>query len=227
MDDNSSCWIHVSQPWGGTGFGGTNLPRIGQEVIVDFLGGDPDRPIIVGRVYTNLQKTPYRLPDNKTQSGWQSRSSPGGSADNYNEIMMEDKKGQELFRVQAEKDMHKLVKNDEEAKIGHDRSRTVGNDETVGIGNNRSKTVGANEAVAIGVNQLMQIGANQATQIGNSQSIDIGKSLSINVGEVIEIVCGKSVLRMDKNGNVSINGKKFDFSASDHVQVSSELIDLN
>ncbi|MFO0589273.1 MAG: type VI secretion system tip protein TssI/VgrG [Polyangiaceae bacterium] len=235
MDDNSSCWIHVSQPWGGTGFGGTNLPRIGQEVIVDFLGGDPDRPIIVGRVYTNLQKTPYKLPDNKTQSGWQSRSSPAGGADNYNEIMLEDKKGQELFRMQAEKDLHKLVKNDEQVNIGRDlkhdvgnnRDRTVGNDETVGIGNNRTKTIGANEAVAIGVNQLMQIGANQATQIGNSQSIDVGKQLKINVGEVIEITCGKSVLRMDKNGNVSINGKNFDFSASDHVQVSSELIDLN
>ena len=243
MDDNSSCWIHVSQPWGGTGFGGTNLPRIGQEVIVDFLGGDPDRPIIVGRVYTNLQKTPYKLPDNKTQSGWQSRSSPGGGADNYNEIMLEDKKGQELLRMQAEKDLHKLVKNDEEVKIGRDRkknighddthdvgnnrARTVGNDESVGIGNNRTKTIGANEAIAIGVNQLMQIGANQSTQIGNNQSIDIGKVLKINVGEAVEIVCGKSVLKMDKSGNVSINGKNFDFSASDHVQVSSELIDLN
>src|SRR6185312_2693991 len=88
MDDNSSCWIHVSQPWGGTGYGGISLPRIGQEVLVDFLGGDPDRPVIVGRVYTNLQKTPYKLPDNKTQSGWRSNSSPhtGG----YNELMFED-----------------------------------------------------------------------------------------------------------------------------------------
>jgi type VI secretion system secreted protein VgrG len=227
MDDNSSCWIHASQPWGGTGFGGSNLPRIGQEVIVDFLGGDPDRPIIVGRVYTNLQKTPYKLPDNKTQSGWQSRSSPAGGADNYNEIMMEDKKGQELFRMQAEKDLNKLVKNDEEATVGHDRTRSVGNNETLGIGNDRSKTVGANEMAQIGMNQLLQVGANQNTKVGNNQSIDVGKVLNINAGEVIQLVCGKSVLKMDKNGNVSINGKEFDFSASDHVQVSSKLIDLN
>ncbi|MBK8254730.1 MAG: type VI secretion system tip protein VgrG [Polyangiaceae bacterium] len=251
MDDNSSCWIHVSQPWGGTGFGGTNLPRIGQEVIVDFLGGDPDRPIVIGRVYTNLTKTPYRLPDNKTQSGWRSRSSPGGSGDNYNEIMFEDKKGQELLRMQAEKDLNKLVKNDEEATVGHDRKRNVGNDETLSIGNNRtrtvgvnetvlvgndrSKTIGANEAIGIGMNQLLAIGANQATRIGESQdtkigknqTVEIGKELKINVGEVIEIVCGKSVLRMDKEGNVTINGTKFNFEASGHVQVSGELIDLN
>src|SRR6185503_1113157 len=93
MDEKSSCWVHVSQPWGGAGFGGTNLPRIGQEVIVDFLGGDPDRPIITGRVYTNLQKTPYKLPENKTQSGWKSSSSP--STGGYNELRFEDKKGQE------------------------------------------------------------------------------------------------------------------------------------
>ena len=219
MDDTSSCWIHVSQPWGGTGFGGTNLPRIGQEVIVDFLGGDPDRPIIVGRVYTNLQKTPYKLPDNKTQSGWRSRSSPGGEGDNYNEIMFEDKKGQELFRVQAEKDMSKLVKNDEDGTIGHDQTLSVGND--------RSKTIGANELMQIGMNQVMSIGANQSTQIGESQDVKIGNALRINVGEVVEIVCGKSLLRMDKDGNVTINGTKFAFEATGHVQVTGDLIDLN
>ncbi|WP_235880117.1 type VI secretion system Vgr family protein [Polyangium aurulentum] len=93
MDDNSSCWIHVSQPWGGAGYGGTSLPRIGQEVLVDFLGGDLDRPVIVGRVYTNLQKTPYRLPENKTQSGWKSNST--NDTGGYNELMFEDAAGRE------------------------------------------------------------------------------------------------------------------------------------
>ncbi len=115
MDQDSSCWIHVSHPWGGSGYGGSNLPRVGQVVLVDFLGGDPDRPIITGRVYTSLQTTPYKLPENKTQSGWKSNSSPqtGG----YNEIMFEDAAGQELVRMQAEKDLHKLVKNDENVII--------------------------------------------------------------------------------------------------------------
>ena len=139
MDENSSCWIHVSQPWGGTGYGGINLPRIGQEVLVDFLGGDPDRPVIIGRVYTNLQKTPYKLPDNKTQSGWKSNST--GSTGGYNEMMFEDAPGKELLRMQAEKDMHKLVKNDSESNVVRDNKEEVGANETVKVGGNREVTV--------------------------------------------------------------------------------------
>ena len=147
MNEQSSCWIHVSQPWGGTGFGGTNLPRIGQEVIVDFLGGDPDRPMIIGRVYTNLQKTPYALPDNKTQSGWKSSSSPATGG--YNEIMFEDKAGQELVNMQAEKDLHKLVKNDEQMEIRHDRTKLVKNDEKSQVDNDRSRRVGHDESIQV------------------------------------------------------------------------------
>jgi type VI secretion system secreted protein VgrG len=182
MDDKSSCWMHVSQPWGGTGFGGTNLPRIGQEVIVDFLGGDPDRPIIVGRVYTNLQKTPYKLPDNKTQSGWQSRSSPGGSASNYNEIMFEDKKGQELVRMQAEKDLDKLVKNDESVRIGHDRTKQVGHDDALTVGNDRTREVGHDETVSIGNDRTRQVGHDETVSIGNDRTRMVGNNEAVTVG---------------------------------------------
>jgi type VI secretion system secreted protein VgrG len=103
-DDKSSCWIRVSQPWAGEKWGGVFLPRIGQEVIVEFLEGDPDRPIITGRVYNNDQKPPYDLPANKTQSGFKSRSSKGGGAANFNEIRFEDKKGSEELYIHAEKD---------------------------------------------------------------------------------------------------------------------------
>jgi type VI secretion system secreted protein VgrG len=119
MDDNSSCWIHVSQPWGGTGFGGSNLPRVGQEVIVDFLGGDPDRPVVVGRVYTNLQKTPYKLPDNKTQSGWKSNSSPARAA-TTSSCSRTRRAGKELVRMQAEKDLEQAREERREVKIGID-----------------------------------------------------------------------------------------------------------
>jgi len=206
MDDNSSCWIHVSQPWGGAGYGATNLPRVGQEVLVDFLGGDPDRPVIVGRVYTNLQKTPYKLPDNKTQSGWKSQSSPGGGASNYNEIMFEDKKGQELVRMQAEKDLNKLVKHDEQVTIGNDRTKQVGHDDalTVGndrtrqvghdelvqigndrtrlVGNNESVTVGSNRSKVIGMNEVLQVGANQSEAVGANRSVTVGANQSETIG---------------------------------------------
>ncbi len=167
MDDNSSCWIHVSQPWAGAGYGGTNLPRIGQEVLVDFLGGDPDRPVIVGRVYTNLQKTPYKLPDNKTQSGWKSNST--GGTGGYNEIMFEDAKGKELVNMQAEKDLTKLVKHDETVTIGNDRTKTVGHDDTLTVGNNRTRMVGNNETVTIGVDQTITIGGNHTTTVSGDQ----------------------------------------------------------
>ena len=213
MNEKSSCWIHVSHAWGGSGFGGVNLPRIGQEVLVGFLGGDPDRPVVVGRVYTNLQKVPYGLPAAKTKSGWRSASSPGGGG--YNEIMFEDSKGSELLNMQAEKDLTKLVKNDETRTIGHDRTtlvkndetRTIGhdrttlvqNDEDVTIGNNRSKVVqmnerevvgesrtravGVNESVQIGENQSLAVGAAQATTVGAAQSLQVGASRSVAVAD--------------------------------------------
>lgn len=182
MNEQSSCWIHVSQPWAGAGFGATNLPRVGQEVLVDFLGGDPDRPIIVGRVYTALQKTPYKLPDNKTQSGWKSRSSPGGGGDNYNEIMFEDKKGQELFRMQAERDLDKLVKNDEFVRIGHDRTKQVGHDDALTVGNDRTRQVGHDETVSIGNDRTRLVGNNESVTIGNSRTKSVGVNESLFVG---------------------------------------------
>ena len=218
MNETSSCWIHTSQAWGGSGFGGTNLPRVGQEVIVDFLGGDPDRPIIVGRVYTHLQKTPYKLPDNKTQSGLQSRSSPAGSGDNYNELMFEDKKGQELVRMQAEKDLDKLVKHDESVKIGHDRekqvghddtlsvgndrTRSVGHDETVSIGNDRTRVVGNNESVTVGSDRTRSVGVNESLFVGANQHEEIGSNRSVNVGANHSETIGAS-MSMDVGGALS------------------------
>jgi type VI secretion system secreted protein VgrG len=192
MDDNSSCWIHVSQPWGGKGFGGTNLPRVGQEVIVDFLNGDPDRPVIVGRVYTNLQKTPYKLPDNKTQSGWKSDSSPGGTGDNYNEIMFEDKIGQELVRMQAEKDLNKLVKNDEQVKIGRDRTKQVGHDDKHDVGHDRTRTVGNDESVQVGNDEKRKVGNDRTRQVGNDETISIGNDRHKTVGANEEMSIGNN-----------------------------------
>ncbi len=197
MDERSSCWLHVSQPWGGTGFGGSALPRVGQEVIVDFLGGDPDRPIITGRVYTNLQKTPYKLPDNKTQSGLKSNST--NKTGGYNELMFEDAAGRELVRMQAEKDLNKLVKHDEDVTIGNDRTkqigrddshdvgrdrqRTVGRDESVDVGQDRTRTVGRDEKATIGQDRATEIGRDYVQQVGQNKDITIGKDLTKNVAE--------------------------------------------
>jgi type VI secretion system secreted protein VgrG len=109
-DENSSCWVRVSQPWAGREWGGIAIPRIGQEVIVEFLEGDPDWPIITGRLYNEAHKPPYELPTNATQTGIKSRSSPDGSAENFNELRFEDKKGAEEVFLHAERDLITVVK---------------------------------------------------------------------------------------------------------------------
>ena len=132
-DDARSCWVRVAQIWAGSGFGGIHIPRVGQEVVVDFLEGDPDRPIITGCLYNADNKPPYALPANRTQSGIKSRSSAGATTDNFNEIRFEDKKGAEELHVQAEKDLTTLVKNDQTSDIKHDRTVTIGHNDTLQI----------------------------------------------------------------------------------------------
>jgi type VI secretion system secreted protein VgrG len=149
-NEKSSCWVRVAQAWAGARWGAIHIPRIGQEVIVDFLDGDPDRPIITGRLYNADNMPPYELPANQTQSGIKSRSSKGGTAANFNEIFFEDKKGQERLHTQAEKDMSTLVKHCQKLDVGVDRSIVVGNDEDTLIKGNRKTTVNINDSVVIG-----------------------------------------------------------------------------
>jgi type VI secretion system secreted protein VgrG len=127
-DDYSSCWIRVNQGWGGMGYGMITLPRVGHEVLVGFLEGDPDQPAVMGRVYNAVQQVPYKLPDHKTRSTWKSDSSLGHAG--FNEIMFEDLKGKELVFQHAERDRTRLVKNDEQSTVGHDRQKLVKNDES-------------------------------------------------------------------------------------------------
>jgi type VI secretion system secreted protein VgrG len=218
MDQNSSCWIHVSQPWGGTGYGGVNLPRVGQEVLVDFLGGDPDRPVIVGRVYTNLQKVPYPLPDNKTQSGWRSNST--NQTGGYNELMFEDSAGEELVRMQAEKDMHKLVKNDEEHTVGRDRTRQVGETERVSVGNNQSITVGVNRVAQIGNNDTTMVGVQHVVMIVPSgEMFDTTDAHTVMTSKKIELGTGGGATITMENDKITIKGAK--------VEIHGESIDIN
>ena len=149
-NEKSSCWVRVSQVWAGAKWGAIHIPRIGQEVIVEFLDGDPDRPIITGRVYNADNMPPYDLPANQTQSGIKSRSSKGGTANNINELRFEDKKGQEELHMQAEKDMSTLVKHNQTLSVGVDRGIVVGNDEATHIKHNRQTTVDVNDDVIIG-----------------------------------------------------------------------------
>ena len=186
-DESSSCWIHVSQPWGGAGFGGSNLPRIGQEVIVDFLGGDPDRPVITGRVYTNLQKTPYKLPENKTQSGWKTSSSPSNGG--FNELMFEDKAGGELLRMRAEKDMTTRVNNDQALSVGRDRSMEIQRDDEERVTGTQSQSIGGDQLSRVFEGLLSIVGKDRVMKtIGDlvsqaaTHAISGDRAITLNVG---------------------------------------------
>ncbi|GAB2882439.1 type VI secretion system spike protein VgrG1b [Uliginosibacterium flavum] len=182
VDENSSCWMRVSSPWAGKNWGFVAIPRITQEVVVEFLEGDPDRPLITGSVYNGEQMPPYDLPANMTQSGIKSRSSKGGTPDNFNEIRFEDKKGEEQVFIHAEKNQDIEVENDETHWVGHDRKKTVDNDENVEVKNNRTEKVGVNEDITVGANRTESVGANEDITIGANRTESVGANEDITIG---------------------------------------------
>lgn len=187
--EESSCWVRVSQNWAGKNWGAMFIPRIGQEVIVEFLEGDPDQPIITGRVYNAEQTVPYELPANQTQSGIKSRSSKGGGAANFNELRFEDKKGDEEIYLHAEKNWTIIVENDKAQTVGHDRTTTIDHDDTLTVGNDRKKTVVMNENNEIRGNhdetikgnasQTVKGNLNEFVRLGKQETVLLEKALSV------------------------------------------------
>lgn len=194
-DQNSSCWVRVAQSWAGTGWGAQFIPRIGQEVLVEFLDGDPDRPIVTGSVYNDSNMPPFDLPLNATQSGIRTQSTPGGSMLNYNEVRFEDRLGAEELRIQAEKDLNALVKNDESIAVGRNRSATVGREDTLTVGTNHVRRLGVNETVTVGAVQTTTVGAAQIVTVGGEQAVTVGadRTLTVAGGETIAVGGSQSI----------------------------------
>jgi len=223
-DSNSSCWMRVATFWAGKQWGAIHIPRIGQEVIVDFIEGDVDHPIVIGSVYNADMMPPYKLPDSKTQSGIKSRSSKGGSPDNFNEIRFEDKKGSEQVFIHAEKNQDIEVENDETHSVGHDRTKTIDHDETVHVKHDRTETVDNDETVTIHGKQANTIDGDQSTavtqgnqtievKIGNQTTkIDLGK-IETSAMQSIELKCGPSSIKMDPMG-ITIEGLNITVNAT-------------
>jgi type VI secretion system secreted protein VgrG len=212
-DGTDSCWIRVSHPWAGMNYGGIHIPRINQEVIVDFLNGDPDYPIIIGRVYNADQKPPWGLPGNKTQSGFLTRSTKGGTSSNANAIRFEDKKGEEQLWVHAERNQDIEVEVDESHTVGHDRTKSIGNDETNKIGHDRKTAIRNDETYVV-----------KATRRDA-----VGTEYLLEVGELVRIVCGETVIEMTKDGQLNIKCKNFNITAdqSGKINTKQSVLDLN
>jgi type VI secretion system secreted protein VgrG len=208
-DENSSCWVRVAQVWAGNNWGMVAIPRIGQEVVVDFLEGDPDQPLVTGRVYNEDNRPPYELPANRTQSGIKSRSSKEGTPENFNEIRFEDKKGSEQLYIHAERNQDNVVENDQTTDVRHDRTETVGNDETITIGNNRNENVGADQSITIGRSRTERVAESESIGVGKGQSLTVGKNQTLSVGENRSADVGKDeTLRVGRNHNVTVGDRR-------------------
>ncbi len=177
-DENSSCWIRVAQVWAGRQWGAIYTPRIGQEVVVEFLEGDPDHPLITGRVYNGQALPPYELPAKKTMSTLKSDSTKGGGG--FNEIRFEDKKGEEQIFIHAQKNLDIRVKNDRFETIEHDRHVVVENEKFEQVKSHRNEFVEQNH--------LEEIGQDRNLTVKGKEAKEVGKSLSLTVkGDVIEV----------------------------------------
>ncbi|HSO00136.1 MAG TPA: type VI secretion system tip protein TssI/VgrG [Candidatus Nanopelagicales bacterium] len=175
----SSIWMRVSQGWAGAGYGMFTIPRVGHEVLVAFLDGDPDNPIVVGRVHNGVEQPPFKLPENKTVSTLRTASSPGGGG--FNELRFDDATGREHVYLQAQRDMDHLVKASYKESVGLDRSRYVQNDDAIGVGRDRTKFVNHNEIEATGLNRLNLVGLNRVSTVGIEDTTHVGSRWSVTM----------------------------------------------
>lgn len=211
-DEKSSFWLRVAQIWAGPGWGSMFIPRIGQEVVVSFLEGDPDQPIIIGAVYNGTNVPPYSLPGEKTKSTIKTNSSTGGGGSN--EIRFEDAAGSEEIYIHGQKDWTIAIENDKNQKIGHDETLEVGNDRSKKVVKNQIEDVGENKTITVGKNHTETIGENATISVGKDETIDIGKNQSVSVGENQTITVGKNLSEsVSENATVSI-GKNLTLTVS-------------
>jgi type VI secretion system secreted protein VgrG len=233
-DRVESCWIRVSQPWAGPSAGGMMIPHIGDEVIVSFLEGDPDQPIITGRVYNGETETPYTLPDDKTKSYIRSWA--------LNEIMMDDRDGEELLYFRAEKDRkmevldnnEETVETDETITIGKMQTLDVGEDRTVTVEGNHEETVGSDQTLSITGNRDMTVASDLTDTIDGSRTTSVGgdESTSVNGGMTLDVSKDSTISIMGK-GDVSVTGDaslsgigKVEISSVNEIKLSAGLASI-
>ncbi|MCD2184680.1 type VI secretion system Vgr family protein [Rhizobium sp. GN54] len=241
-DDMSSCWIRTAVPWSGKGWGMVGVPRIGQEVVVQFEEGDLDRPLITGMVYNGDTRLPYTLPANQTQVGLKTNSSKGGGG--FNELVFDDKRDAELVRFQAERDYTQIVKNNAEITVGlehrkggtlrqtihGDKTETIreGNhsftvakgEEAISIAQKRTTTIGNDDKLTVKADQAVAITGVKSDDIGKSYDIDVGTTLKISAGSKITLVCGGSQIEMTP-AKITISSTQIEVKATATAKVTA------
>ena len=240
-NEADSCWLRVSQAWAGNRFGGMYIPRIGHEVIVDFIQGDPDRPLIIGSLYNDQSSPPWGLPSNGSQSGLISRSL-GGSEANYNGIRFEDKSGQEQYWEQAERDMHRLTKQNEVQVIGASRQVEVGQDYSSTVAGTSSYVIGASLGVTVGGAHHTTVGGLIGINAGAAIGVNAGGAIGINAGGAIGIASGGAMsmvtggamglavggaMGLSSGGELVISARRIRIIAESQIVLQAGQIDLN
>lgn len=245
-NEDSSCWVRVSQAWAGTGFGNLAIPRVGQEVIVDFLNGDPDQPIIMGRTYHQDNRSPGSLPRTKTQMTIRSKTYKG---DGFNELRFEDATGKEELYMHAQKDMTMEVLHDRTTTVnnnhtetvvvgqtvnvgtkkegGHDQKITVANDQKITVQNNQTLDVTNDRKKDVGNNQDSKVVGDDTEKVEKSQNITVGKDYTLTVTDSLTIKVGECVLKMNKDGTIMLNGVKIQFKADDCIKGVASTVHFN
>jgi type VI secretion system secreted protein VgrG len=235
-DENSSLWIRVSHPWAGKGWGAVSIPRIGQEVIVDFLEGDPDRPIITGRVYNAEAMPPYGLPDDGVVSGIKSDTHKGSG---YNEISMNDTAGKEKVTIHAQYDMGTTVLHDKTTTVKNDDTQTVENNRTITVNGTHTETIKKDTTITVSEGNLIysisagastttvkkdvieNYQASQATTLAEKLLVKAGDKVVIEAGELIQLVAGDSSIVLKKDGTITIIGKNVAIEGTAEVRVEA------
>ena len=234
-DDSASCWIRTSVPWSGKGWGMVAVPRIGQEVVVQFEEGDLDRPLITGMVYNGDTDPPYALPGNQTQTGLKTNSSKGGGG--FSELVFEDKKDAEFVRLQSERDFRQIVKNNAEITVGLEHktggtfTQTIHGDktetiregdhaftvakgrETVEIAKARATKVGADDSLKVDGDQSLDVTGGRKDAIGQGYEIDVGAALEISARSKIVLKCGGSKIEMTPS-KITVSSVQVEVKAS-------------
>ncbi|PWD63986.1 type VI secretion system tip protein VgrG [Pectobacterium versatile] len=217
-DDQSSCWVRVSQGWAGGQYGLIAIPRIGHEVIVSFLEGDPDQPIVTGRTFHATNPSPYPLPANKTRTSIRTSTHKGAG---FNELRFEDQAGQEEVFIHAQKDMNTVVLNNRSTGVGVDHAENVGRDQVSVIGRHQILNVVENQGTEIQGAQKVIIGAGRETEVTMNDKLTVTGNITItSTGGNIELTTGAGSLTIYKNGDIDIKGVKVNV-------IGSERIDLN
>jgi type VI secretion system secreted protein VgrG len=210
-DANSSCWVRVSQPWAGKKFGFVNLPRLGDEVIVEFLEGNPDRPIVTGRVYNGNNMPPYELPKHATITGLKTHSTPASKEAEFNELRFEDRNGNEYVWLKAAKDYHLLVNND--------ASETVENSRWTSIKKDFAHKVGENITLDVGKVATVAIQGDTHAKFGADLNVAIAGGLNVKTDGAITVKGSKLALTTDQGVDLSV-GAALQVTANNTVHIS-------